>query len=140
MRLLFLMILLIDPSALLGKWTLTFAEANFNLVNSAAFKATPKAQQDEILEVNELYFNNAYYEFKKDTIFWADVNAREKEVVLKKGKWMIIGDTLRIFDYDKIYTYNYLIKLNGRGDELQTRMIFPNGDVARSKETFEKDD
>ena len=104
MRLLFLMILLIDPNALLGKWTLTFAEANFNLVNSAAFKATPKTQQDEILEVNELYLNNAYYEFKKDTIFWADVNAREKEVVLKKGKWMIIGDTLRIFDYNKIYS------------------------------------
>ncbi|MBB6325165.1 hypothetical protein FHS59_000780 [Algoriphagus iocasae] len=109
-------------------------------MNSAAFKATPKVQQDEILEVNELYLTNAYYEFKEDTVYWTDVNPRKKEVVLKKGKWLIIGDILRIFDYDKIYTYNYLIKLNGSEDELQTRMIFPNGDIARSKETFEKDD
>ncbi|WP_373397726.1 hypothetical protein V8V91_24810 [Algoriphagus halophilus] len=72
------------------KWTLTFAEAKYNLVNSAAFKATPKAQQDEIIEVNELYLNNAYYEFKKDTVYWTDVNPRKKEVVSKKGKWLII--------------------------------------------------
>lgn len=131
--------MLIDPIDLLGKWTLTFAEAYFNIVNSAAFHASSKYQQDEILEVNELYMKNAYYEFKKDTVYWTDVNARKKEVVSKKGKWMIIGDTLRIFDYDKIYTYNFLVELDQKTDEFNLRMIFPNNDIARGKNTYKKD-
>ncbi|GMQ33419.1 hypothetical protein [Algoriphagus taiwanensis] len=135
----FILILLIDPSILLGRWNLKFAEANFNMINSSAFQATPKEQQDEILEVNELYLKNAYLEFKKDTVFWVDVNPREKRIVNKRGKWMVIGDTLRIFDYDKIYTYNYLIEESDEY-ELHTRFIFPNGDLARSRDVYSKVD
>ncbi|GAB2498227.1 hypothetical protein GCM10027164_32500 [Algoriphagus taiwanensis] len=109
------------------------------MINSSAFQATPKEQQDEILEVNELYLKNAYLEFKKDTVFWVDVNPREKRIVNKRGKWMVIGDTLRIFDYDKIYTYNYLIEESDEY-ELHTRFIFPNGDLARSRDVYSKVD
>ena len=89
--------------------------------------------------LNELYLNSAYYEFKEDTVFWTDVNPRKKEVVHKKGKWLLIGDTLRIYDYDKIYTYNFLIKMNKAHDEIELRMIFPNNDIARSEKIFLKD-
>lgn len=133
----FIFILIIDPTLLFGKWDLKFAEAHFNMINSPAFHATPKEQQDEIIQVNELYLRNAYLEFKKDTVYWVDVNPRDKKIVHKKGKWIIIGDTLRIFDYDKIYTYNYLIELS-REEELYTRLIFPNGDLARSRDVYSK--
>jgi hypothetical protein len=135
----FILILIIDPTLLFGKWSLKFAEAHFNMINSPAFHATPKEQQDEIIQVNELYLKNAYLEFKKDTVYWVDVNPRDKNIVHKKGKWIIIGDTLRIFDYDKIYTYNYLIELC-REEELYTRLIFPNGDLARSRDVYSKVD
>lgn len=133
----FIIILIIDPTLLFGKWDLKFAEAHFNMINSPAFQATPKEQQDEIIQVNELYLKNAYLEFKKDTVYWVDVNPRDKKIVHKKGKWIIIGDTLRIFDYDKIYTYNYLIEVS-REEELYTRLIFPNGDLARSRDVYSK--
>ncbi|WP_144603423.1 hypothetical protein [Algoriphagus algorifonticola] len=133
----FIFILIIDPTLLFGKWDLKFAEAHFNMINSPAFHATPKEQQDEIIQVNELYLKNAYLEFKKDTVYWVDVNPRDKKIVHKKGKWIIIGDTLKIFDYDKIYTYNYLIELS-REEELYTRLIFPNGDLARSRDVYSK--
>ena len=138
MKFLFYIFIIIDLSFLLGKWELTFAEANFNLVNSAAFKATPKEQQDEILEVNELYLNNAYYEFKEDTVFWTDVNQREKKVVLKKGKWMVLGDTLQIFDYDKIVSYRYLMHMNADKTEISLKFIYPNNSLSRSTDTYKK--
>lgn len=121
---------------LIGFWNLKLSEANLNLISSPAFHATPKEQQDEILEVNELYLKNAYYEFKEDTVYWTDVNPQEKKVVLKKGKWILVGDTLRIFDYDKIYTYNFLINIKKSAGEFDLRMIFPNKDIARSKSVF----
>jgi hypothetical protein len=137
MKFLIILIFLLDPFLLFGKWNLKFSEANFNLINSPAFDATPKNQQDEILEVNELYLKNAYFEFKNDTVFWTDVNAREKKVVYKKGKWNLDGDTLNIYDYDIIYSYKFLVSV--KEDELNLRMIFPNGVLARSKITFEKE-
>lgn len=126
----------IDPQILLGFWKLTFSEANYNLINSPAFEATPKQQQDEIIEINELYLNNSYYEFKLDTVFWIDVNPKEKKLVNKKGKWIIKNDTLIVFDYDKIFSYKYLVKVVG--DDLELRLIFPNGDLARSKTVFRR--
>jgi hypothetical protein len=136
MKTIILIIFLIDFSFLFGKWDLKFSEANFNLINSPAFEATPKKQQDEILEVNELFLKNAYYEFKNDTVFWTDVNPREKKVVYKIGKWQVDGDTLTIYDYEKIYTYRFLV--NVKENELTLRMIFPDGVLARSKEIFER--
>lgn len=126
---------LIDPILLLGKWDLKFAEANFNMINSSAFQATPKEKQDEILEINELYLKNAVIEFRKDTVYWVDVNPREKVLVHKKGKWVVIGDTLKIFDYYKIFTYTYLVKIN-ESNELEKRMVFPDGIIARSKDIY----
>lgn len=136
MKTIILIIFLIDFSLLFGKWDLKFSEANFNLINSPAFEATPKNQQEEILEVNELYLKNAYYEFKNDTVFWTDVNPREKKVVYKKGKWQVNGDTLTIYDYEKIYTYRFLVYV--KENELTLRMIFPDGVLARSKIIFER--
>lgn len=124
----------IDPQKLLGYWKLTNSEANYNLINSPAFEATPKHQQDEIIEINQLYLNNAYYEFKLDTVFWIDVNPKEIKLVNKKGKWILNNDTLVVFDYDKIFTYKYLVKVDGK--DLELRFIFSNGDLARSKKVF----
>lgn len=138
MRFIILLFLIIDPFLLIGKWDLKLAEANINLINSAAFHVSPSDQQENILEVNELYLKNAYYEFKKDTVFWTDVNPNKKEVVLKRGKWHIMGDTLRIYDYDKIHTYNFLLKMSSSKSEIDLRIIFPNKDIARSKSTFIK--
>ncbi|MFN3758559.1 MAG: hypothetical protein ACK4SF_05015 [Algoriphagus aquaeductus] len=126
----------IDPQMLLGFWKLTSSEANYNLINSPAFEATPKKQQDEIIEINELYLNNAYFEFKLDTVFWIDVNPREKKLVNKKGKWSLNNDTLVVFDYDRIFSYKYLVKVSD--NELELRFIFPNGDLARSKTVFRR--
>ncbi len=138
MKVLLMLLFVVDPLNLLGKWTLKFSEANFNLINSPAFHASPKEQQDEILELNELYLKNSYYEFKIDTVFWIDVNQREKKIVMKRGKWMIDGDTLRIFDFDRIGTYNFLL-LNLDENELVFKYVFPNGDIARSVSVFEKE-
>lgn len=126
----------IDPQILLGFWKLKFSEANYNLINSPAFEATSKQQQDEIIEINELYLNNAYYDFKLDSVFWIDVNPKEKKLVNKKGKWSLNNDTLVVFDYDRIYSYKYLVKVSD--NELELRFIFPNGDLARSKTVFRK--
>lgn len=138
MRILLLLLLIIDPFNLLGKWTLKFSEANFNLINSPAFRASSQQQQEEIIEVNELYLKNSYYEFKIDTVYWIDVNQKEKKIVKKKGKWMVVGDTLRIFDFDRIGTYNFLL-VNLNENEFVFKYIFPNGDIARSVSVFEKE-
>ena len=107
MKILIIIWFLIDPQLLLGFWNLKFAETNFNMINSPAFQASSKVDQDNILEVNELYLKNKYIKFDVDTVFWSDVNAKEKKVVHKKGKWNLDGDTLKINDYDEIFVYKY---------------------------------
>jgi len=136
MKIFVLIWFLIDPQLLLGFWNLKFAEANFNIVNSPAFEASTKVQQDEFLVVNELYLKNAYYEFKKDTVYWTDVNPRKKLVVLKKGKWNLVGDTLNIYDYEKVFAYKFLVSV--RDNELNLIIIFPDGSVSRSKNIYER--
>jgi hypothetical protein len=79
MKILILFFFLIDPSLLLGKWIIKFDGITFNVINSKAFNATPKEQQDQILEMGQLFFENAYYEFTQDTVYWTDVNPREKK-------------------------------------------------------------
>jgi len=136
MKIFVLIWFLIDPQLLLGFWNLKFAEANFNIVNSPAFEASTKVQQDEFLVVNELYLKNAYYEFKKDTVYSTDVNPRKKLVVLKKGKWNLVGDTLNIYDYEKVFAYKFLVSV--RDNELNLIIIFPDGSVSRSKNIYER--
>jgi hypothetical protein len=138
MKILILFFFLIDPNLLLGKWIIKFDGITFNVINSKAFNATPKEQQDQILEMGQLFFENAYYEFTQDTVYWTDVNPREKKVVLKKGKWLISGDTLKVFDYEKINSYNYLINLDRSSNEFDLVMIFSNNVLARGKITYSK--
>lgn len=138
MKILALLIFLIDPSQLIGRWILKFDGITLSVISSKAFQATPKEQQDKILEMGEFFFENAYYEFTKDTVYWTDINPREKKVVVKKGKWIVSGDTLKVFDYEKINPYNYLLKVNPSSDEFEMLIIFPNNSIAKNKLVYSR--
>ncbi|MFC5625168.1 hypothetical protein [Algoriphagus winogradskyi] len=128
-------ILLIDPSYLLGKWKLTKSEAHLNLIVSEAFLAGTKEQQDKLSKINNLYLNNATYTFKEDSIFWTDVSPSKEVVIEKYGKYILKKDTLFVFDGEKFKTYKFLLK-EINSNEMEMRIIFSNGDIARSASYF----
>lgn len=102
------------------------------------FNLHQKSSKIKYLKWGSFFFENAYYEFTKDTVYWTDINPREKKVVLKKGKWIVSGDTLKVFDYEKIKPYNYLLKVNSSSNEFEMLIVFPNNSIARNKLVYSK--
>jgi len=88
-------------------------------------------EQNGIQNAARLFLDNHYLEFRKDTVFWKDVESGDKGVVEKIGKWHLIGDTLIIMDYEKIVTSKYLITKDGE-DRFIQRDISPRGQISKS--------
>ena len=59
MKILILFFFLIDPNLLLGKWIIKFDGITFNVINSKAFNATPKEQQDQNYLLEKVSFRLA---------------------------------------------------------------------------------
>ena len=122
---------LIDPTFFLGKWKLEKHGPINSLLQSEVLAELELDEQFGIQNAARLYLENHYLEFRKDTVFWKDVESGEKGVVEKSGKWHLIGDTLIIMDYEKIVTSKYLITKDGE-DRFIQRDISPRGQISKS--------
>ena len=116
----------IDPSFFLGKWKLENHGPINSVLQSEVLAELELDEQNGIQNAAKLYLDNHYLEFRKDTVFWKDVESGDKGVVEKIGKWHLIGDTLIIMDYEKIVTSKYLITQDGEDGFIQ-RDISPRG-------------
>ena len=116
----------IDPSFFLGKWKLENHGPINSLLQSEVLAELELDEQNGIQNAARLFLDNHYLEFRKDTVFWKDVESGDKGVVEKIGKWHLIGDTLIIMDYEKIVTSKYLITQDGE-DGFSQRDIYPRG-------------
>jgi len=121
----------IDPSFFLGKWKLENHGPINSLLQSEVLAELELDEQFGIQNAARLYLENHYLEFRKDTVFWKDVESGDKGVVEKIGKWHLIGDTLIIMDYEKIVTSKYLITKDGE-DRFIQRDISPRGQISKS--------
>lgn len=121
----------IDPSFFLGKWKLENHGPINSLLQSEVLAELELDEQLGIQNAARLYLDNHYLEFRKDTVFWKDVESGENRVVEKSGKWHLIGDTLIIIDYEKIVTSKYLITKDGE-DGFSQRDISPRGQISKS--------
>jgi hypothetical protein len=121
----------IDPSFFLGKWKLENHGPINSLLQSEVLAELELDEQNGIQNAARLFLDNHYLEFRKDTVFWKDVESGDKGVVEKIGKWHLIGDTLIIMDYEKIVTSKYLITKDGE-DRFIQRDISPRGQISKS--------
>ncbi len=121
----------IDPSFFLGKWKLENHGPINSVLQSEVLAELELDEQNGIQNAAKLYLDNHYLEFRKDTVFWKDVESGDKGVVEKIGKWHLIGDTLIIMDYEKIVTSKYLITQDGEDGFIQ-RDISPRGQISKS--------
>lgn len=121
----------IDPSYFLGRWKLESHGPINSLLQSKALAASDLDAQIGIQNAANLYLENHYLQFRKDTVFWKDVESGDNRVVEKIGKWYLNGDTLIIMDYEKIITYKYFITQEGE-DGFSQREISPRGQIAKS--------
>jgi hypothetical protein len=121
----------IDPPFFLGKWKLENHGPINSLLQSEVLAELELDEQIGIQNAARLYLDNHYLEFRKDTVFWKDVESGEKGVVEKSGKWHLIGDTLIIMDYEKIVTSKYLITQEGE-DGFSQRDIYLNSQISKS--------
>lgn len=116
----------IDPTFFLGKWKLEKHGPINSFLQSEVLAELELDEQFGLRNAARLYLDNHYLEFRKDTVFWKDVESGEKGVVEKSGKWHLIGDTLIIMDYEKTVTSKYLITKDGE-DGFSQRDIYPRG-------------
>ena len=116
----------IDPTFFLGKWKLEKHGPINSFLQSEVLAELELDEQFGLRNAARLYLDNHYLEFRKDTVFWKDVESGEKGVVEKSGKWHLIGDTLIIMDYEKTVTSKYLITKDGE-DGFSQRGIYPRG-------------
>lgn len=116
----------IDPTFFLGKWKLEKHGPINSFLQSEVLVDLELDEQFGLRNAARLYLDNHYLEFRKDTVFWKDVESGEKGVVEKSGKWYLIGDTLIIMDYEKTVTSKYLITKDGE-DGFSQRDIYPRG-------------
>ena len=121
----------IDPTFFLGKWKLEKHGPITSVLQSEVLAELDLGEQFGIQNAAKLFLDNHYLEFRKDTVFWKDVESGENKVVEKSGKWHLIGDTLFIMDYEKIAAYKYLITQEGE-DGFSQRNIYQNGQISKS--------
>ena len=130
-------IISIDPDFLIGSWKITKSQSLENLVLSNGFKNLDKEGQEKIHRLNQIVLDSAYYRFTEDSVFWSDVNQREEKLVHLKGRWLIKGDTLYVFKTGKVEPYPYVIEKKST-NEISMRFIFPDSQIARSRNEFQR--
>ncbi|MHA7131678.1 hypothetical protein [Algoriphagus namhaensis] len=128
---------MIDPSYFFGKWKLEKHGPINSLLQSEILAMSDLEVQIGIQNAANLYLENHYLEFRKDTVFWKDVESGDYRVVDKIGKWNLNGDTLIIMDYEKIVTYRYLITQEGE-DGFSQRDIYPRGQIGKSPVVYSR--
>ncbi|UZD24373.1 hypothetical protein [Algoriphagus halophytocola] len=130
-------LLSIDPEYLKGSWKITKSQALENLVLSTGYKSLTEEQQEKVNRLNKLVLDSTYYRFTEDSVFWSDVNQREETLVHLKGRWLLKGDTVFIFKPGRVEPYRYMLEKKST-DELSMRIIFPDGQIARSRRDFQR--
>lgn len=123
------LISLIDPALFQGKWKLAHSDAFLSLLSSERFKMESEETQNKMTETIQFVLDHTVYEFKGDSVYFSDVGpGLIKE---KSGKWMVKGDTLRIFESGKFKTHRLLmVKLDE--NEFAWKFIYP-GESTDSK-------
>ncbi|MBS9523459.1 hypothetical protein KI659_05435 [Litoribacter alkaliphilus] len=130
-----LLLLIIDPTLILGEWKIVSYPAYEKLISSPRTGDLDPDDYLKSLDIYNLYMDSTYYLFTKDTLYFTDM--KEGSIVPKIGKWHLDKDTLVINDYKKIATYRYLIvKLDN--EELLLKGILENGIVAKTPRTFKR--
>ena len=129
-------LLFLDSPDLIGKWNLVSSTTFENILVSPAFLDGSEEQQKEVSSKFSLALERSYYQFYKDSVVWTDVSIATGEIVRKRGKWFVSGDTLRVYDLDKIKTYEYIYSVSE--EVLELKFILPPGVVSRNVWSYKK--
>ena len=129
-------LLFLDSPDLIGKWNLVSSTTFENILVSPAFLDGSEEQQKKVSSKFSLALERSYYQFYKDSVVWTDVSTSTGEIVRKRGKWFVSGDTLRVYDLDKIKTYEYIYSVSE--EVLELKFILPPGVVSRNVWSYKK--
>lgn len=129
-------LLFLDFPDLIGKWDLVSSTTFENILVSPAFLEGSEKQQKEVSSKFSLALERSFYQCYKDSVVWTDVSTATGEIVRKRGKWFVSGDTLRVYDLDKIKTYEYVYSVND--EVLELKFILPPGVVSRNVWSYKK--
>lgn len=119
-----------------GRWDLVEFTAIESIRNSDGYLLADFETQALADQKFQLALDSVRYEFKKDTLYYTDIE--DVNIVHRRAKWKIIGDTLFVKEIDRIYLRKYFIRKVSQ-DSLVFSSIF-NGKPARSSYIFSRDE
>ena len=126
-----------DPDLILGKWKIVELEAIEAIRNSDGYLLADFDTQALADQQFQLALDSTTYEFRRDTLYYTDIDTEALNMIHRRAIWKLIGDTIFVKEIDRLYLRKYFLR-NVDQDSLIFSSIF-NGKVAKQRFIFARD-
>lgn len=126
-----------EKESIFGKWDLVEYEVIDAIRNSDGYLLGDFNTQNLADLLFNLALDSMYYEFKKDTLYFIDIEPESQTTIRRAAYWTLNNDTLYVKEIERIYFRKYFIK-KLTNDSLIFNGIFDDGVVSKHSYKFVK--
>ena len=123
-----------DPDLIFGRWKLVELEAIEAIWNSDGYLLADFDMQALADQQFQLALDSTTYEFKRDTLFYTDIDTEALNMIHRRAIWKLIGDTIYVREIDRNYNREYFLRKASQDSLIFSSII--NGMVTRSRYIF----
>ena len=123
-----------DPDLIFGRWKLVELEAIEAIRNSDGYLLADFDTQALADQQFQLALDSTTYEFKRDTLFYTDIDTEALNMIHRRAIWKLIGDTIYVREIDRNYNREYFLRKASQDSLIFSSII--NGMVTRSRYIF----
>ncbi len=123
-----------DPNLILGKWKIVELEAIEAIRNSDGYLLADFDTQTLADQQFQLALDSTTYEFRRDTLYYTDIDTEALNMIHRIAIWKLIGDTIYVREIDRNFNREYFLRKASQDSLIFSAII--NGKVTRSRYIF----